>query len=175
MPSRRSYLVAAVSMLAATTGIAKTPKCTPRRKECRDPLSRCVQNELAVCTGNLGFAEAYGYAFGSVPVGLSYGLSCYSDSSPVEDCAEHLDAGTGWRIRTVSYQPPAYDVPYELESWMGEPCATGGSLGPGENFCTFGIPPDDVCITMEFQNPAAKGLPPHFISGNTCPTGPGGG
>jgi len=347
MPRSRAHVVAAVLLLAATGAIAKTPKCTPRRKECRDPLSRCVQNELAVWTGKkkkcraqathacraavkqccvanlldtccnptttpggdgdpgdggggttttlpggpnaslnvtiaggppgagwkieerfppagtpriscpptcsyqaptptldvgdlivvpvndqrtqnppwnvismdqcvgtsslpsvapictpptsghvnvtvtlqyrpivaitfggttgdpgLGYAQAYGLAFGSVPVGNSYGLSCYSDSSPVEDCAEHLDAGTGWQIRTVSYQLPGYDVPYELESWTA-PCS--GGIGPGENLCTFAIPTTDTCVTLDFDNPPAKGLPSHVITGNACPTGSGGG
>ena len=72
----------------------------------------------------------------------------------------------------MSYQLPGYDVPYELKSWT-TPC--GGGIGPGENLCTFAIPPTDVCVTMTFDNPPAKGLPSHVITGNTCPTGPGDG
>jgi hypothetical protein len=51
MPRLRLNVVAALLLLAATAGIAKTPKCTPRRKECRDPLSRCTANEITPCTG----------------------------------------------------------------------------------------------------------------------------
>jgi hypothetical protein len=46
---RKPRLVALVAalVLAATPIVARTPKCTPRRKECRDPRSRCVANALA--------------------------------------------------------------------------------------------------------------------------------
>src|SRR5205814_9628928 len=98
-------------------------------------------------------------AYATIPYGLSYGLSCYSDISTVADCAEHLDQGTGWQLRTVSHQLPDYDVPYELVSWP-PPCI--GGIGPGENLCCAGacgtgssgpgsggflVPSNDVCIT----------------------------
>ena len=43
----RLSIVVSALLLAAALGVAKTPKCTPRRKECHDPRARCVANALA--------------------------------------------------------------------------------------------------------------------------------
>jgi hypothetical protein len=128
MPRSRAHVVAAVLLLAATGVMSKTPKCTPRRRECGDPLSRCVRNEFAGCLGKKKKCHAQAKracraAVKQCCVGNLLDTCCNATTTPGGD---------------------------------GYPGGGGGGGGT-----TTTLP----------GGPNAS----HVITGNACPTGPGGG